>query len=53
MVCYPSGQLTDSPQVKEEWHDRIHVQVEDYLHGVISVINELVLNIYLTIMILH
>jgi hypothetical protein len=28
--------------VKSEWHDRVHVQVEDYLHGVVSVVNELV-----------
>ena len=28
--------------MKSEWHDRVHVQVEDYLHGVVSVVNELV-----------
>jgi hypothetical protein len=28
--------------VKEEWFSRVHVQVEDYLHGIVSVVNELV-----------
>lgn len=33
--------LTQCP-VKEEWKDRVALPVEDYLHGVISVVNELV-----------
>ena len=28
--------------VKEEWKDRFVLTAEDYLHGVISVVNELV-----------
>jgi hypothetical protein len=30
--------------VKEEWKDRFSLTPEDYLHGVITVINELVRN---------
>lgn len=42
-----SGQLASHQQVsdqlgmKEEWKDRVALPVEDYLHGVISVVNEL------------
>jgi len=32
--------------VKEEWKDRLSLTPEDYLHGVITVINELVRNSY-------
>ncbi|KIM30011.1 hypothetical protein M408DRAFT_328437 [Serendipita vermifera MAFF 305830] len=33
--------ISDALDLKSEWHDRVHVQVEDYLHGVVSVVNEL------------
>lgn len=29
-------------QVKEEWSDRFSIATEDYLHGLISLVNELV-----------
>ena len=35
------GQVTCFP-VREEWKDRFSLVPEDYLHGVITVINELV-----------
>jgi hypothetical protein len=28
--------------VKEEWKDRLAISAEDYLHGLISLVNELV-----------
>lgn len=31
--------------VREEWKDRFSLTPEDYLHGVITVINELVRNL--------
>jgi hypothetical protein len=34
--------------VKEEWKDRIALPVEDYLHGLISLVNELVSPIVLS-----
>ncbi|KAJ3716911.1 translin [Lentinula raphanica] len=27
--------------MQEEWHDRVHLAVEDYLHGLITMVNEL------------
>jgi hypothetical protein len=33
-----------SSSVKEEWKDRVTLPVEDYLHGLISLVNELVRN---------
>ena len=37
---FPISQLLES--VKEEWSDRITLPVEDYLHALISLVNELV-----------
>ena len=34
--------LFDSLTVKEEWKDRLAISAEDYLHGLISLVNELV-----------
>lgn len=31
-----------SSSVRQEWHDRVVLSVEDYLHGVITLVNELV-----------
>lgn len=28
--------------VKDEWSDRLAIYAEDYLHGIISLVNELV-----------
>ena len=33
---------TDSRVVKEEWKDRFALTAEDYLHGLITLVNELV-----------
>jgi hypothetical protein len=35
-----------SALVREEWKDRFSLTPEDYLHGVITVINELVRNLW-------
>ncbi|KAG2010056.1 translin, variant 2 [Coprinopsis cinerea AmutBmut pab1-1] len=35
------SQVSDQLGLKEEWKDRIQLAVEDYLHGIISVVNEL------------
>lgn len=32
----------DNFQVQEEWKDRVALVAEDYLHGLITVVNELV-----------
>ena len=37
-----SNQSTHIISVKEEWADRFLIAVEDYLHGLISLVNELV-----------
>ncbi|KAH0831952.1 Translin [Lanmaoa asiatica] len=37
-----ANQNTDVFPVKEEWTDRLSITVEDYLHGLISLVNELV-----------
>ncbi|TEB39728.1 translin [Coprinellus micaceus] len=34
-------QVSDQLGMREEWKDRVSLTVEDYLHGVISVVNEL------------
>lgn len=34
--------INKSTIVKEEWNDRFAIAVEDYLHGLISLVNELV-----------
>ena len=32
----------NNPSVQEEWSDRLAISTEDYLHGIISLVNELV-----------
>lgn len=34
--------ITNLNIVKEEWKDRLAISAEDYLHGLISLVNELV-----------
>ena len=39
--CKFSSSRNNSPPVQSEWKDRVYLQVEDYLHGLVSVVNEL------------
>jgi hypothetical protein len=39
--CKFSSSPNNSPPVQSEWKDRVYLQVEDYLHGLVSVVNEL------------
>lgn len=39
--CKSSSSRNNSPPVQSEWKDRVYLQVEDYLHGLVSVVNEL------------
>jgi hypothetical protein len=38
----PHASLTPLCSVDDEWKDRVAIATEDYLHGVISLVNELV-----------
>jgi len=42
LVESPTLSMADSYPVKPEWSGRIALSVEDYLHSLINVINELV-----------
>ena len=35
-------ELNATHLVKDEWQDRVALPAEDYLHGIISLVNELV-----------